>query len=111
VALAAPAEAKGTGVHAAGHCSARTVSAIKAKQSNSRIEIEFQVDSNRNGQRWSVKIRQDAALKMSGVRRTVAPSGAFTVVARIADAPGVHRITGVATNLTTGEVCRATVSI
>ena len=111
VGLAAPAQAKGSGVSAAGHCTGHTVSKLKAKHSNGAIEIEWEVDSNRNGQRWSFRIRQDNVLKASGVRRTVAPSGSFSVHKRIADAVGVHRITAVATNLTTGAVCRAVVSI
>jgi len=111
VLMSGPAEAKGAGVSAAGHCTGHTVSKLKAKHSNGAIEVEWEVDSNRNGQRWSFRIRQDNVLKASGVRRTLAPSGSFDVHKRIADAPGVHRITAVATNLRTGAVCRAVVSI
>jgi hypothetical protein len=106
-----PAQAQGSGVSASGHCTGHIVSKLKAKHSNGAIEIEWEVDSNRNGQRWIFRIRQDNVIKASGVRRTLAPSGSFNVHKRIADARGVHRIIATATNPTTGAVCRAVVSI
>lgn len=110
--LAAPAEAKGSrATIVRGDCSGATNWKLKAKPDDGRLEVEFEVDSNRVGQRWSWKIRHDGAVKASGVRTTLAPSGSFSVERRIVDAPGAHRIKATATNLRTGEVCRATLTL
>jgi len=110
VAVSAPAEAKSRVVSARAHCTTtHTVGSLKAKASNGLIEVEFQVDSNRNGQRWTYTIRRNGALKASGARLTLAPSGSFTVAKRISNAAGVDRIVAVAKNTRTGEVCTATV--
>ena len=110
VAVSAPAEAKTRVVSARATCTTtHTVGTLKAKASNGLIEVEFQIDSNRNGQRWTYSIRRNGVLKASGARLTVAPSGAFTVAKRINNATGVDTIVAVAKNSRTGEVCRATV--
>lgn len=106
--LAAPAEAKGSrATIVRGDCSGATNWKLKAKPDDGRMEVEFEVDSNRTGQRWSFTIRHDGAVKASGRRTTTAPSGSFSVERRLVDAPGAHRFTATATNLRTGEICRA----
>jgi outer membrane lipoprotein SlyB len=110
IAASAPAEAKGRVVRAAAHCTTtHTVGALKAKSSNGRIEVEFEVDSNRNGQRWTYTLRRNGVLQASGARLTLAPSGSFTVARLITNAAGVDRIVAVARNARTGEVCSAAV--
>jgi hypothetical protein len=110
VAVSAPAEAKARVVTARAHCTTtHTVGTLKAKNSNGLIEVEFEVDSNRNGQRWTYTIRRNGVLQASGARRTLAPSGSFSVAKRITNATGVDRIVAVAKNPRTGEVCSATV--
>jgi DUF4097 and DUF4098 domain-containing protein YvlB len=110
VAVSAPAEAKSRVVSARAHCTTtHTVGTLKAKNSNGLIEVEFDVDSNRNGQRWTYTLRRNGVLKASGARLTLAPSGSFTVRKRITNAAGVDRIVAVAKNTRTGEVCSATV--
>jgi hypothetical protein len=51
----------------------------QAQPRGQRIELEFQVDSNRVGQTWHVRIRENGALIFTGTRVTKAPSGSFTV--------------------------------
>ncbi len=96
-------------VIATGDCSRRTDWKLKAKPDDGRMEVEFEVDSNRNGQRWSWTIRHDGVVKKSGRRTTHAPSGSFEVRRLLTDAPGKHTFTATARNLRTGEVCRALV--
>ena len=110
VAVSAPAEAKARVVSARAHCTTtHTIGSLKAKSSNGLIEVEFQIDSNRNGQRWTYTIKRNGVLKASGARLTLAPSGSFTVARRISNAAGVDTIVAVAKNSRTGEICRATV--
>jgi hypothetical protein len=106
--VAAPAEAKGSrATITRGDCSAATNWKLKAKPDDGRLEVEFEVDSNKVGQRWTWTIRHDGAVKVSGASTTVGRSGSFSVERRIVDAPGAHRITATAKNPRTGETCRA----
>lgn len=90
-----------------GSCSAATDWKLKAKPRDGRMEVEFEVDSNRNGQRWTYTLRHDGVVKVSGTRTTRAPSGSFSVERRLPNAPGVHTFRATATNVSTGETCRA----
>lgn len=94
-----------------GNCSAATDWKLKAKPRDGRIEVEFEVDSNVVGQRWTYQIRHDGTVKASGARRTTAPSGSFSVERRLPDAPGVHTISATARNPRTGETCKASLKI
>lgn len=92
-----------------GNCTAATDWKLTAKARNGRIEVEFEVDSNVAGQRWTYKIRHDRTVIASGVRTTTAPSGSFSVEKRLRDVAGKHTISATARNARTGESCRATV--
>jgi len=114
LAAATPAAAKGgqdDRIVLRGSCSAAAEWKLKAKPDDGRLEIEWEVDSNRVGQRWSWRIAHDGTTLASGHRTTHAPSGSFSVERRIRDASGKHAITATARNARTGEVCRATVRI
>ena len=86
-----------------GNCTAATDWKLKAKPRDGRIEVEFEVDSNRAGQRWTYTLRHDRTVKASGTRTTKAPSGSFSVERRLTNAPGVHTIRAKARNTTTGS--------
>ena len=109
----APALAKdGDGrVLVRGDCSARTDWKLKAKPDDATLEVEFEVDSNRSGQRWTWSIRHDGTVVASGRRTTQPPSGSFSVERTVRDAPGTHRISATARNLRTGETCRASLRV
>jgi len=112
--LAAPAAtlAKGSdGVRATGTCTGNSTSKIKAKLDNGRIEVEFEVDQNRNNRLWTVRLYDDGIRVFTGLRRTVAPSGSFTVTRWIPDRAGTDTIVARAVNASTGEVCRAKVNL
>jgi hypothetical protein len=108
VATAAPAAlAKGTEVRKSGTCSAGATWKLKAKTDNGRIQVELEVDSNRVGQTWSVRLRDNGVLVHSGTARTVAPSGSFKVARRIANRAGTDTITATARHTASGQTCSA----
>ena len=111
--VAGAAEARGgnDGVRAAGHCSGSTVWKLKAKPDDRRLEVELEIDSRRNGQRWSVAVADNGVRVFTGARRTHAPSGSFEVERRIADRAGSDRITAAARNTVTGERCYGRVTL
>jgi hypothetical protein len=94
----------------AGRCTGRSTAKLKVKPDDGRLETEFEVDQNRNGVRWTVRLRRDGRLVVSTRARTRPPSGSFSVERRIADPRGRDRITARATS-PSGEVCTARVTI
>jgi hypothetical protein len=102
---AAQASGGGAAVRTAGHCTGSTVWKLKTKADDGLLQTEFEVDSNRVGQTWSVAINDNGVRVFTGSRRTTAPSGSFSVERRIADRAGADRLTAVASNARTGERC------
>lgn len=94
-----------------GSCSGATDWKLKAKPRDGRMEVEFEVDSNRTGQRWTYTLSHDGTVTASGTRATRAPSGSFSVERRLPNAPGVHTFRATATNVSTGESCTASLKI
>jgi hypothetical protein len=89
-----------------GSCSGSAKWKLKAKLDDGRIETEFEVDQNRIGRRWHVKIRRNGVLAFAGVRTTMAPSGSFEIRRRLGNASGPDRIVATTTALATGQTCR-----
>ena len=108
---AAPAAAKGhrDEVRVSGDCSARADWTLKAKRRDGGLEMEFEVDSNRVGQRWSFRLVHGGVVVASGFRRTLAPSGSFSVERRSGLASRI--VTARARNTGNGEVCLATLRV
>jgi hypothetical protein len=104
------APAKNGNPKARGTCTASSTSKLKVKIENGRIEVEFEVDQNRNGIPWKVTLRRNGTSLASITARTRAPSGSFTVRRVIANAPGADRITANAAS-PSRERCNAQVSI
>ena len=107
--VAAPlsASAKDGDVIRRGDCTARSDWKLKLSPENGRIEVEFEVDQNRNGQTWNVKLKRNGSSFWSGQRTTQEPSGSFEARRVVAGASG-DRFAGIATNPRTGEGCRGT---
>jgi hypothetical protein len=95
---------------ASGSCSGRSTAKLKVKPDDGRLEAEFEVDQNRNGVTWSVRLRRNGKVVSRARARTTAPSGSFSVERRLADPAGRDRITATATS-PSGETCRATVTV
>lgn len=105
------AAAKDGDVKVSGTCSSGSHWKLKAGPRDSGIETEFEVDSNKNGQVWSVRITDNGVQVFAGKKTTVAPSGSFSVSRHTANRAGVDTIVGKATNAKTGETCTGTVRI
>jgi len=106
---AQPASAKGLEVRAQGTCSQGSAWKLKAKADNGRIETELEVDTNRAGQAFAVRLIDNGVLVWSGSRTTVAPSGSFSVARLLTNRAGTDRITATARTVSTGETCSAVV--
>ena len=111
LAFAGPASAKGGGgsVRTSGQCVGGGVYELKAKHDDARIEVEYQVDTNRAGQVWHVSLTDNGVTVFSGTATTVAPSGSFTVRRLIANRVGSDTIRAAAT--LGGRSCRGAVTL
>ena len=97
-------------VRHAGTCTVRSTSKIKVKEEDGgRLEVELEVDQNRNGQKWGVVLKRNGAVVARTSALTKAPSGSFSVQRLIGDRVGADTVTGVARNAGTGETCTARV--
>lgn len=110
ITMAMPAQAKGSdAITARGTCSNGATWKLKAKHDDTRIEWEFEVDTNRAGRVWTVKVTDNGTTVFSGKRTTLAPSGSFSVERRTADRAGTDVIRASATR--GGAVCKGRVSV
>jgi hypothetical protein len=112
--VAGTASARGGGSEPtikSGSCSGSAKWKLKAKLDDGRFETKFEVDQNRAGRRWHVKIRRNGVLAFAGVRTTMAPSGSFEIRRRLGNAAGPDRIVATTTALATGQTCRGVVTL
>ena len=107
---AAPASANDDDVIRRGACSGGTDWKIKASPEDGRIEVESEIDSNRNGQTWRWRLVHNGDLSAKGSARTRAPSGSFEVRRVVANLAGSDALRFRSTHPGTGEVCVARVS-
>jgi hypothetical protein len=89
-----------------GTCTGATTSKLKLSEEDGRIEVEFEVDQNRNGVRWTVTLRRPTALLVRTTRVTRGPSGSFELRRLVGNRAGSDRIIARAAR-SSGEVCRA----
>ena len=89
-----------------GTCTQQSTSTLKLRAEDRGIEVEFQVDQNRNGVPWRVTLRRNGARIRSFTATTRAPSGSFEIRRVIAGRLGTDRITAIATRAS-GETCTA----
>ena len=112
VAGAVPASARGNDdVERRGSCSAGSDWKLKLSPEDGRLEVEFEVDANVNGQTWRVRLLDNGTRFFSGTRTTVAPSGSFELRRVTDDLAGTDHIRARATNAGTGETCVGNASI
>ncbi len=98
--------AKDGDVRVRGACTASSSAKLKLGHEDGRIDVEFEVDQNRNGVPWKVTIRRNGALVASTTAFTRAPSGSFDVRRVIANGAGTDRVTATAKRAS-GETCAA----
>ena len=94
-----------------GTCTLSSTAKLKLSPENGRVEVEFEVDENRNGKRWGVVLKRNGTTVRSRSAVTRAPSGSFEVRAVIAAGSPSTKVTAVARRAATGEVCRATATL
>ena len=104
LAVAPLASAKDGDVRVRGACSEGSTAKLKLSREDRGIEVEFEVDQNRNGVPWKVTLRRNGRLVASTTATTRAPSGSFTVRRVVAGG----RIAAVATR--SSERCSASAS-
>lgn len=108
--LAAPTgTAKDGDVLVAGTCTRATTSKLKLSEEDGRIEVEFEVDQNRNGVRWTVVLTQNGTRVARLNRVTRGPSGSFEARIVAPNRGGSDRFQARATS-PSGEVCTARAS-
>jgi hypothetical protein len=100
------ATAKDGDIRRVGSCTKSSTSKIKLSQENGRIEVEFEVDQNRNGVRWNVRLTQNGRQVARMTRVTRGPSGSFEARIVAPNRAGADRFVGRATS-PSGEVCTA----
>jgi hypothetical protein len=103
---AGPAAAKRGDILRAGSCTGASTSKIKLSEENGRVEVEFEVDQNRNGVRWTVVLTRDGRRIARLVRITRPPSGSFEARVVAGNNPGADTFSARAVS-PAGEVCRA----
>ena len=98
-------------VRANGTCTLSSTAKLKLSPENGRVEVEFEVDENRNGSKWGVVLKRNGSVVRSRAAVTRAPSGSFESRAVIAAGSPRTKVTAVARRAATGEVCRATATL
>ena len=106
-----PVAAKSGDVVKTGSCTGSADWKLKAGKDNGRIEVEFEVDSNHNGQVWRVKLIDNGVLRHRGRHTTMAPSGSFTVRRLIPNMTGPDDLVARARSLSSGQLCVAKLTI
>ncbi|MGZ4131884.1 MAG: hypothetical protein ACXVWF_02455 [Actinomycetota bacterium] len=106
------AQARSGDVTKKGSCSAASVWKLRLRpEDGGRIQVEYEVDSNKVGQTWRVRIAQNGTRIFAGKRVTQSPSGSFTVHLRTDGASGTDTFKAKAANASTGETCLGRASI
>ena len=93
-----------------GSCSGGADWKLDVKRDDGALEVEWEVDSDKVGQVWRVRI-YDNGDRVAATRRTTRPpSGSFDVARRVANRTGDDRIVARARHLATGQVCRGVIT-
>jgi hypothetical protein len=106
--LPTTALAKDGDVRVAGSCTASTTSKLKLSEEDGGIEVEFEVDQNRNGVRWAVVLQRNGTVVGRRVKVTRGPSGSFEARFVTRNGAGADRFVARATR--SGESCTARAS-
>jgi hypothetical protein len=105
--VAVPAgTAKDGDIRVRGTCTKASTSKLKLSEEDGGIEVEFEVDQNRNGVRWNVVVNHNGKRAARVSRVTKAPSGSFEARIVTANSSGKDVFRARATS-PSGEVCTA----
>lgn len=109
VAAAPAAFAKDGDLRVSGTCTRSSTVKLKLSDEDGRLEVEFEVDQNRNGVPWKVVLRRNGTLVTSATAVTRAPSGSFELRRVLARAGATTRIAARAKS-PSGETCTVSAS-
>ena len=87
-----------------GNCTGATDWKLKLSEEDGRIEVEFEVDQNRNGVSWNVRLFQNGSQLARATRVTRGPSGSFELRRVARNTAGTDSFRARATRAS-GEVC------
>jgi hypothetical protein len=90
-----------------GSCSGSADWKLKAKHDDGRIELEYEVDSNRSGQTWRVRVRDNGVRVVATRATTGGPSGSFDIERRVPNRAGSDSFVARARDLSSGQLCVA----
>jgi hypothetical protein len=96
-------------VERSGSCTGASNWKLKAKPDDGRLEVEFEVDQNKNGVGWHVVLKRNGKKVREANRVTQGPSGSFSYEKRIGNPAGTDKIVGKAKR--DGERCRGSLRI
>ena len=94
-----------------GSCSGSSDWKLKLSPDNGKIEVEYEVDSNKVGQHWRVKLFENGNRIFKGTKTTQGASGSFTVRTLAKNTAGTDSFRAHALNLGNGETCGGAASI
>jgi len=103
--------AKGADVVRTGSCSGSSDWKLKLSREDGKIEVEYEVDSNKVGQHWRVKLFENGNRIFRATKTTQGASGSFTVRTLANNTAGTDSFRAHAVNLATGETCGGSASI
>ncbi|HET6560757.1 MAG TPA: hypothetical protein VFG72_02695 [Marmoricola sp.] len=107
---ALPAAANEDDVIREGSCTGRADWKVKASPEDGRIEVEGEIDSNRNGQTWRWRLVHNGSVSDRGTRTTRGASGSFEVRRVVVNLRGTDKLVFRARNAASGETCRGVVN-
>jgi hypothetical protein len=94
-----------------GSCSGSSDWKLKLSPEDGRIEVEYEVDSNKVGQHWRVKLYENGNRIFRGTKTTQGASGSFTVRTLAKNTAGSDSFRAHARNVASGETCGGSASI
>ena len=94
-----------------GSCSGSSNWKLKLSPDNGKIQVEYEVDTNKAGQHWRVKLFENGNRIFRGTKTTQGASGSFTVRTLANNTAGSDSFRAHAQNLAGGETCGGAASI
>ena len=88
-----------------GNCSGAATWKMKLAEQDNRIDVEYEVDVNRRGQRWRVVLWHNGRRVVSGIYRTAGLSGSFSVNKLETDRAGEDTFRARAVRLNGAQTC------
>jgi len=93
-----------------GTCGKGVTSQLRLRAEDGAISVEFELDSNRGGQRWRLVLVHERRVVWRGRERTRSGSGSFRIRRSVPDFAGVDQVS-VRASARSGNTCQATTAV